>query len=268
MQSALKPSKALAETPAEARALTEAALEKGIPVSESGLTKLEGIREGLTQKVQSLIDQHKGAMIDKGSVLQRTQGLENRFKSATPEAAQADIAGVRDEFARNYPDQIPIEEAQQIKQATYREIGSNQFGQQSKAKIETLKNIARGIKEDIESVSKEIGGVNADLGKTLDLESAVGDAVRRGGNADLIDLGDVATTFVSPAATIVRKVLGNPGVKSRLAIAIHRSAKASGAAIPFEEATSRATRVIGALMPPSGAEQEIEAAKRRAKEKK
>lgn len=264
MQSTLKPTVTDAKTLGDVARVTETALQRGIPVDEGGLAKAAKIKGGLIQDVQGIVDARtaQGATIDPRVVAGGLDDMAAKAKmQPTPDTDVGTILGARDEFLRNHGGApIPFDQAQAIKQGGYkraREIKANPYGEQGGSNLEAVKGLTRKLKEEMERLAPEIAGPNRELGNVINLEDVIERTVRRTGNADLVDLTDAAigtgaVLTLGPGAVVAplaRKVLGNPAVKSRLAIAIYQGAKASGKPISFAQATTRAGSVIGSLMP-------------------
>lgn len=134
-------------------------------------------------------------------------------------------------------------DAQKMKQGTYRVL-SGKFGEQGSASVEAQKALARGLKEEIANQFPEISKLNADESRLLDLQPVLEKAVNRISNQQAVGIGTpiagAATKAVTGSgsagvvASILKSVLDNPNVKSRLAIAISRSSK-----IPIAQAMQR-----------------------------
>lgn len=61
---------------------------------------------------------------------------------------------------------IPVQQAQDMKQGTYREL-KNKYGQIGSAETEAQKALARGLKENIAEAVPEIAGLNAQESKLI-----------------------------------------------------------------------------------------------------
>ena len=274
-QSALKPSRA--NTLENIDAMVQAGLDHQIPVSRSGLAKLNGLVKGwagqLDSKVQAATQ--AGATIDPAAVAARVDPVEQFFGNqpnpvkdvtavqkarqefldqhttpGTPAAAPAPVLAANGQplldasgrpvmsagTAATPPtvNPIPLDQAQAIKQNGGQILGQ-QYGELGTATIEARKALVRGIKEEIESQFPEIGTLNSKLAPALDLEPAIEEALKRGGNKDLIDLA----TKMEPGIGALTKVLGSAEFKSRLAFALQNAYKANPKLAAFGVPTYR-----------------------------
>lgn len=260
MQSALKPGVADAKTLGDVRAVTQTALDEGIVASEAGLGNLEAKAADQLQGISDIVDDYanRGHAISRPAAASRLGDVERRFGAQVAPASDIrDIGKIRDEFlTNNLGSSMAFDEAQAIKQGTYQQV-QGKYGALSEASIEAQKAIARGIKEEMELIAPELAGENAKLGAMVDLQKVLERTVRRQGNSDFIDLGDAAVAAGSAvaggapagiAAGVWRKTIGNPAIKSRLAIALYQGSKASGKPLSYAAATARAGTIINALM--------------------
>jgi hypothetical protein len=141
-------------------------------------------------------------------------------------------------------------DAQTMKQGTY-SVLRGKYGEQGSASVEAQKALARGLKEEIATQFPEIGNLNATESKLLDLQPILERAVNRISNHQLIGIGTpvagaaadaVAGPGVGRVAMVMKAVLDNPAVKSRLAIALSKGAK-----IPYGQAVGRVGAYSSAL---------------------
>jgi len=133
--------------------------------------------------------------------------------------------------------------AQAMKQGTYTVL-KGKFGEQGSATVEAQKALARGLKEEIANQFPEISKLNAAEGKLLDLQPVLERAVNRISNHQLIGIGTPVVGAAAKAVTgetaiaaplmALKAVLDNPGVKTRLAIAVSKGGK-----VPFSTALSK-----------------------------
>lgn len=132
-----------------------------------------------------------------------------------------------------------VADAQAMKQGTYRVL-AGKYGEQGSATVEAQKALARGLKEEIAAQFPEINGLNAAESKLLDLQPVLERAVNRISNRQGVGIGTpivgtaaTAMTGSAPAgivASVMKSVLDNPNVTSRLAIAVSKAQKISPAA--------------------------------------
>lgn len=284
-ESALKPSTAL--SPAERAAAIDTGLKQGIPISKGGLEKLNDQIETLNQAIKDEISKDPNRPIDPNKVATRADAAKARF--VTQVNAQPDLTAIeasRQQFlneqgqtpgtpaqptgvldAQGKPIMSPAQpptaappmsaaDAQAMKQGTYRVL-KGKFGEQGSASVEAQKSLARGLKEEIASAFPEIGKLNADESRLLELQPLLERAVNRISNHQAMGLGTPAAgvaaeamgagSGTSAAVMVLKSVLDNPGIKSRLAIAVSKGAK-----IPYAKAFARVaaySESLGAMQP-------------------
>jgi hypothetical protein len=141
-------------------------------------------------------------------------------------------------------------DAQAMKQGTYRVL-KGKFGEQGSASVEAQKALARGLKEEIANQFPEISNLNSTESRLLDLQPILERAVGRISNHQLIGIGTPVTGAAADAiagpgvgrvAMVMKAVLDNPNVKSRLAISLSKGAK-----IPYAQATAKVAAYSSAL---------------------
>lgn len=241
-------------------------LEQGIPVSEQGAVKLSGLISDLQGKIKQQIANGAaaGATIDPQAVASRLNQVRARFANqVTPGSDLAAIDATKQEFLDNQhvppsgtagpSPEIPVDQAQAMKQGTYQQLKGKAYGELKSATIESQKALARGLKEELEAQFPEIKGLNAQEGQFYNLEGTIEKALARIGNHQLIGIGTPIMTGAgaavggAPAAAsagVLKMILDNPSVKSRLAIALN---KAGRGAIPITSANAKVTAYANAL---------------------
>lgn len=151
-------------------------------------------------------------------------------------------------------------DAQAMKQGTY-QVLRGKYGEQGSATVEAQKALARGLKEEIASQFPEINSLNAQESKLLDLQPILERAVNRISNSNMIGIGTpiaggaakavTGSTPIGVVTSVLKSVIDDPMIKSRLAIALSKSAK-----IPIAQALSRVQSYSGALQATSAASQQ------------
>jgi hypothetical protein len=180
--------------------------------------------------------------------LRNLDSVRSKFANqVTPQPDLADINEVQKNFLNNPkvkpqgigpgPGSLPASEAQAMKSGTYRALGDKAYGEVKGASIEAQKALARGLKDEIAVQFPEINGLNAAESKLLDLQPVLERAVNRIGNHQAIGLGTPAAGVAAQAVTgsatvakvamVLKAVLDNPALKSRLAIAVSKGGKMS-----------------------------------------
>lgn len=183
------------------------------------------------------------ATVDPRDVVTRLDDLRDRFsQQVAPESDLAAIDSVKQEFLRNNPDAMSASDAQALKVGTYRQLSSRNYSEQSSATIEAQKQLARGLKEEIETQFPEISSLNSKESQLLGLNDALQRAVARIGNRDIYSIGGKIATAGGGAlagathgvygaaggalaATILHRVITDPVVKSRIAMGLYRASR-------------------------------------------
>lgn len=257
-ESALKPSTTLSQ--ADRANIVQTGIENNIPISADGLDKLNNRIADLNQAVKDQIASDPTRSISPGPAVQRLQGVRARFANQVNPGSDLDaIDNVQQEFLnqlRSTPGgavrNLTAEEAQAMKQGTYRALGNKSYGELKGATVEAQKALARGLKDEIANQFPEINQLNAAESRLLDLQPVLEKAVNRISNHQLFGIGTplvggatAAVTGSGPlgaAAAFLKAAIDNPVVKSRLAIALSKGAK-----IPYGEAASRVGAYSAAL---------------------
>lgn len=150
---------------------------------------------------------------------------------------------------------MAVDAAQSMKQGTYSQL-RKKYGELSSAQIEAEKALARGIKEELQNVFPEIQGLNAEESKLLQLQPALDRAVARVANHDIIGLGAPvaaaggAVTAGGPGAAVgffVKKILDDPQMKSKLAIAIMKGSQTTARPLRFSAAMARVSAIAQSM---------------------
>jgi hypothetical protein len=250
-QSALKPSTTLSES--ERAAITKTGLSEEIPVTKDGLDDLHDLISDLNTKIKAQIASDPSRPVNKFAVASRLSKTADRFANqVSPTEDLESIGRVGNDFLETAPNPIPAARAQTMKQGTYQALGDKAYGEVKGASIEAQKALARGLKEEIARIFPEVGKLNARESQLLDLEPVLERAIGRIGNHQLMGIGTPVAAGAAKAVTgsnkvgavvgVVKAVLDNPAVKSRLAIALSK-----GGGIPFGTATQRVAAYSAAL---------------------
>lgn len=231
-QGALKPTTKVAGTEAERQALIATGLREQIPVSERGYRMTNARIANLSADVQQLVDEaaKQGVTIDPTMVADRLTAVRSKFGAqVNPEADLQALDAVREEFLRHPSVKgrvaMPVDEAQTMKQGTYKALGNKSYGELKGAQIEGQKTLARGLKEEVESQVPAVGPLNARSGELQQLRDALEGAMRRTGNTDAIGLTDVIAATQNPSllpVSMFRKA------QSQVAIPMNRTGQAMG----------------------------------------
>lgn len=223
MQSALKPSVEALEKGNAARAITTL-LDEGVNVTPGGVAKLRSQIDVLNNEIAQQIAS-SGAVVDKAHVAGRLQDLINKFRlQVNP---QSDINTIRKAWAEflTHPMlqgtlNMPVQLAQQMKQGTYRALGSKPYGELGGAEIEAQKALARGLKEEIAAAIPGIERLNAQESQMLNALELTARRVLVDANKNPMGLGWLAS---NPGSWLGFAADRSPLVKSLLARLMHSS---------------------------------------------
>lgn len=240
-ESALKPSTTIPEY--KRAQMIDTALKQGIPVSRAGLEKLGDLIDDLNDKITNEIGTGQGKTVNKFAVASRLRSVaQQAAKQVNPEGDLNAIASSGNEFLRNQPNDIPAVEAQELKQGTYRSLGNKAYGELQSSTIESQKALARGLKEELATAFPEINNLNKMEGRALDLQPVLERAVNRIGNHQMLGIGTPIAAGAAKAVTgsstiagitgILKAVLDDPVVKSRLAISVSKGGAQRGLTLP------------------------------------
>ena len=262
-EAALKPSTVLSQP--ERAEIVQTALQNSIPISKGGLENLTDLIDDYNEKIKGTIAADPNRPIDPNAAASNVDQAKARF--ANQVNAQGDLSAIensRQQFLReqgaptdlqgNVSGPAPMmgaAQAQAMKQGTYRVL-AGKYGEQGSAAVEAQKAIARGLKDEIATQFPEIGKMNAAESKLLDLQPVLERAVNRISNHQKVGIGTpvvgAAMTGVTHsgllggASMVLKGVLDNPTVASRLAIAVSK-----GGGIPYSQALARVQAYSTAL---------------------
>ena len=231
-QSALKPSTTL--PPAKVNSVVQTGLTEGIPVSQKGVEKIGAALDDLHAKVTAEIGAGNGKTVNPYAVASRLSSTAKQFSNqVNPNADLNAISESGNEFLANNPNPIPAADAQAMKVGTYRQLSSKAYGEMQTATKESQKALARGIKEELAQQFPELSNLNAQESKLYDLQGVLEHAVNRIGNHQLLGIGTPVaagavravsgSNTMGAVAGVMKAVLDNPSVKSRLAISLARA---------------------------------------------
>lgn len=242
-QESLKPGSRV-NTTADIKARVRTGLKQGITIDEKGLGRLQGLVDQLNSSIEADIATDPNAPISPTDVSTRLVDARRAAQiQALPESDVSAVDAARTEWLRQHQipgrpavlpratglvdaqgnpimtsgtpavpaRDIPIkaEEAQELKKGTYRQMSKKAYGEQQSGTVEAQKALARGLKEELEHIFPEIKSKNLAEGELIDLQPDLEAAVNRLGNKSTISR--------------VLQILGDPAIKSRIAIALHRA---------------------------------------------
>lgn len=257
-ESAMKPGTTIPI--AKRAALAQTALQEGIPVSQKGLGKLSGLIDNVNQEISQKIANDPNKPISTAPAMQNVADLKTNGPFGNQVNPRADLQAIDasgQEFQDIYGDQMPAAQAQAVKQGTYQAL-SNKYGELGSASTEAQKALARGLKEELANQFPELNDLNARDGRLIDLQASLQRAVNRIGNHQLLGIGTpivgaaasavTGSPGVAKVAMVMKAVLDNPAVKSKLAIALSQGKVPSPLVVPKIAAYAGA---LGRLSQPS-----------------
>lgn len=235
--SALKPSTTL--SPSERAAVLRTGLDERILPTQAGADKMRGLL-GMTGNQVDAIIAGSPATVDNANVLaSAAQQVRGGVHSNTvaPSAAQQSAAAVFQDYLKNYgAGDIPIQQAQALKQNTYKAL-ADAYGELSGPDKEARKAIAKALKEEIASAEPSVAGLNERLGKLMELNPELERAIARTQNHNFLGLGAIlgggaaigsgAGLLGAPLLTAgAIKVMSEPANVARAAFAVDSLSKA------------------------------------------
>ena len=205
-------------------------LDEKIPISKGGLNKVGTLLDDLEMKMDDAVAANPNAKIRIDDVLGPVNDLKTwASKTVNGKSLSGKIDNVISGFKKQYGDEITVAQAQEIKRNTNAFLKKS-YGELKPVTVEAQKQIVRGLRDKIAQEIPTITGINARYGDLKVLEKALERAVNRSGNWDLLGLTPlVAGTMVggstgsigkASAAAALYQTLRNPGVQSRIAIAL------------------------------------------------
>lgn len=232
MQSAVKPAYKTVEKAVKSQEMprvVKTLLDHGINVTESGIGKLNDLLSATNAQIKDIIA-NSTAKVYPEAVADTAQGvIQQAGQQVAPVADQAAAEGVVDQFMRVHGGApilparpLSVQDAQALKQGTYRAIGQRGYGEVKGAATEAEKALARGLKEGIEAAHPEVKGLNAREGALIEAKDAIAKRVALAANRDPAGLGWIAENPKSFVAFVLSR---SPGVKSALARGLYQTAE-------------------------------------------
>lgn len=129
---------------------------------------------------------------------------------------------------------IPVQQAQAIKQGTYREL-KNKYGQIGSAETEAQKSLARGLKNEIADAVPEIAGLNAQESALINALNVTERRVLMEANKNPMGLASIAAHPSGWAAFMADRSGLFKSLAARAAYGVARGIKPSGQGSPINE---------------------------------
>jgi hypothetical protein len=173
--------------------------------------------------------------ISKYEVAQRASAVARKFAKRINSADSVEeVVRVTQNFLDETPDVVSYRRAQESKKATYAANKPHYNSTEvEKAKFATEKALAKGYKEELETIFPELKALNEREGKFIDLQSDLIRAVNRARNnrsswlPEVLTGGGAYALSHSPEAAIavalMHHTLSSPALRSKIAIAISRA---------------------------------------------
>lgn len=222
------------------------AIERGLETEAvinrrgTGLDKVVRRVEAKEDIIQGILDPSTSRI----NVGKLDKSLDRIRESAADDIENVDmIRKTADKYVkkmRNHPkydpvtDSIPVQTANTIKRRLYKNLrkgGAYDEGQVLAGRGTAAKGTARALMTAIEESVPELGPLNKELGKDLNLQKYLERATRRIENTDVLGMRTRLAMLMGVAApkyaiiSLAAAITDNPSFKSRLAIAIHRAHK-------------------------------------------
>ncbi len=231
MQSALKPAYKTVEKAVknvEMPKVVKTLLDEGINVTSGGIGKINGLLSATNKELQDIIANSTAKVYPESVIKAADPVLARAGTQVAPMGDRAAASGIIDEFATVHGGAptmpmrpIPVQQAQALKQGTYKAIGARAYGETKGAALETEKALARGLKEGIEAAHPEVKGLNAREGALIEAKDAIAKRVALAANRDPGGIGWIAENPKSFMAFVLGR---SPAVKSMLARGLYQSA--------------------------------------------
>jgi len=221
--------------------ITTGLKEKAVP-NIKGYERILDKIDGFNNQVETLIANSKG-MVSSRDVAARLDDLlakGDRVAKVDPQFKSI-VEGVKAELLDG-PDAIPVQQAQEMKRHIYK-VYKDAYGidDATAAKVQGKKQVARGLKEEIEVLHPEVKGLNLQEGELLNFLDPFGRAVARVQNRDIVGLGmqtaPLAGEALAPGSSIAgrvaasAKLIDTPAIKARLAILLNTYKKSGTGAV-------------------------------------
>jgi hypothetical protein len=221
--------------------IIQTGLDEGYNISQKGLDKLTNDIGTLNDQIKNYIFKsgQQGTEISGADVALRLGELRKYYSNSLPnvrEKALAILDGLESQMT--IEGMIPVGKAQSMKQNTYRDIKKS-YEPNSGIKgpeTEGMKQLARGLKEEIATKVPGVVPLNLKESELLNLLKFLDPAVNRVGNYDLIRMGDAIGTVMGGSlggphgaalGLMARRGLDTPAMKAKLAILLNKLGKDS-----------------------------------------
>jgi hypothetical protein len=234
MQSALKPTLAVAKQyRTSAPAIVQTLLDEGISVTKSGMAKLESLVSATNDQIKAAIA-GSSAEVPALRVAGRLSDTARTFTNQVNPASDLNaISNAGEEFLNhpriNAQGNLSVQDAQALKQGTYKQLQNRAYGELKNADTEAQKSLARGLKEEVATAVPGVSGLNAKETQLLAALDATGRRVALTGNRDPIGFAWVTH---NPMTFLTALADRSPAFKSYLARGLYTTAAAAAKVSP------------------------------------
>ena len=249
---------------AEVAELVSTGLQNEIPVTEAGAQKLSALLDNYQQVLDAKTNAaaQSGVTVDPLKVAARADEVEKRVgMQVNPDKDLRSVRSSQDEFLKNNPNPIPADQAQAMKVGTYQKLKGKYGEQAPDAEVEAQKALARGLKEELSNAIPELTDLNDKEAKLINLqpviEKTLNDMATKPAGPGLkgwVAAGVANSVFKDPslaaAAGLMERLISDPTVRSRLAIAINKAQQKNPAkwgAPSLRNAFARVDQVAAAM---------------------
>ncbi len=221
MQSALKPGSRDLVSGNAAKAV-QTMLDEGVNVTPGGAAQLRAAIDVLKVDIATRVASSPATIGKVEPAKQILQTLDRLKSQVNPGADKAAILKVWDEFNSTFANQIPIQQAQAVKQGTYKVLGERAYSgaAQHPAEVEGQKAIARGLRKAIEQELPAISKLNQ---QEKSLINALQIAEYRAAQSGNINPGGLAYLASNPKAAVGFLADRSPLFKSIMARLLHNA---------------------------------------------
>lgn len=224
MQSALKPTWADLKTGDAAKAVTTM-LEHGVNATQGGVNAIRTKIADLNNQVKTIIA-NSPEMINKNAVANTLQETLQKFAmQVNPKADMKAIEKVWTDFLEHPAlagrAEMTIQEAQAIKQATDKALGSKVYGEMKGAEIEAQKRLRRGLKDEISLAEPATAALNKSQSELINAADIAQRRALMQSNNNPLPLGaSIGAVAHDPLATLGLLANSSAWSKSMLARAL------------------------------------------------
>ena len=196
-------------------------------ISDAGLARLQGALDDLGQQESVAAKGAPGTVDLAPKVTAELDKLKAKAQQqALPDKDVATIESAKQEFLKNNPGPISVEDAVNLKKGTYQQLPGKYNGGPQNFGVQAEQTIARVAKEETQAAFPELKDINSAQSKLLDLEGDYSKALDKS-RLEILDTF-AKKGLTSGLANLIQKTLMNPSTRTRLAMAIYTGGKSRG----------------------------------------